>query len=331
MTFTFGFPWAFLLLIPLALLVGWRVTRERKLLAPVIAASSELWAGVRATWRVRLRFVPPLLRALALTALVVAVARPQSGRTYDVTEGEGIDIVLALDISGSMSALDFEPHDRLQVAKATIRRFIEGRKVDRIGLVLFAGKAFTQAPLTLDYGMILQFLDRAEVGLIDDGTAIGMALVTATNRLRDSTAKSKVVVLLTDGDNNAGQVDPRTAANLAAGVGVRVHTIGVGSNGPVYVPVKDPLLGRRLVRQNFKLDEETLRAIADETGGDYFRATDAASLARVFERIDTMEKSPYEIKTFTDFTERYPIPLALAFAFALAEILLAGTVFRRVF
>jgi Ca-activated chloride channel homolog len=331
MRITFALPWMFLFLPVLIALAWWRFGFERKTIAPLNAASSELWDGVRPSWRVRLRFIPTLLRILVAAFLVVTLARPQSGRTYTVTEGDGIDIIIALDISGSMAARDFEPNDRLFVAKQTIEKFIEGRKVDRIGLVLFSSKAFTQTPLTLDYGIIRQFLEKAQIGMIEDGTAIGMALVTATNRLRDSTAKSKVVVLLTDGDNNAGRVDPVTAANLAGAVGVRVHTIGVGSDGPAYVPVKNPLLGTQLVRQYFRLDEQSLKSIADATGGKYYRATDAKSLETVFEDIDKLEKSPYEIKTFTDFTDRYPIALAIALVLLLLEIALSNTVFRRVF
>ncbi len=330
MSFSFSNPYMFVLLAPIAFLVwGW-IARAKSFTAPVRAAGSELWSGVRPSLRVRLRFIPAALRVLALILIVFALAGPRSGRTYTINEGEGIDIIIALDVSGSMAAQDFAPNDRLFVAKKTIERFIEGRKVDRIGLVLFAGKAFTQAPLTADYGIILQFLARAEIGMIDDGTAIGMALVTAANRLRDSTADGKVVVLLTDGDNNSGQVDPDTAADLAAAIGVRVHTVGIGSDGPAYVPVRD-LFGERLVRQNFRLDEKTLTNIAQKTGGEYFRAKSAHGLEKTFESIDKMERSPYEIKSFTDFTERYHWFLGLAFALALLEILLSRTIFRKVF
>ncbi|MBZ0271457.1 VWA domain-containing protein [bacterium] len=331
MSFRFAFPLAFALIVLVAALAWWRIAREGRTIAPVRAAGRELWRGVRPSWRVRLRHLPLALRLGALALFVAVLARPQAGRTYDVTEGEGIDIIVALDISGSMAARDFEPNDRLFVAKKTIEHFIAGRKVDRIGLVLFAGQAFTQTPLTLDYGIVQQFLDRAKIGTIEDGTAIGMAIVTATNRLRDSEAKSKVAILITDGDNNAGRVDPATAAKLAAGVGVRVHTIGVGSDGPAYVPVHDPLLGTRLVRQYFRLDEETLKTIADTTGGEYFRATDARSLQRVFKAIDDMETSPYEVKTFTDYTERFAMPLALALLLATGDIVLSRTLFRRIF
>lgn len=331
MTFHFADSWALVLLVvPLAVL-WWRLAADGWFAAPIKASASELWKDVPVTWRVRWRRVPLFLRVAALALLVLALARPQMGRKQFVTEGEGIDIVLALDVSGSMAAQDFAPNDRLFVAKKTIERFIEGRKVDRIGLVLFAGQAFTQSPLTLDYGIIQQFLTQARIGMIEDGTAIGMALVTATNRLRESTAKSRVVVLLTDGDNNAGRVDPLTAADLAATTGVRVYTIGVGSDGPAYVPVQDPLLGTRLIKQQFKIDEPTLRSIAEKTGGKFFRAQDAESLARVFDAIDAMEKSPYEVKTYTDYSERYPVFAGIALALLFAEIVLSRTVWRRVF
>ncbi len=331
MTFSFANP-HMLALLSLVVFVAWRMIRGAKGdAAPVRAAGSELWSAVRPSWRVRFRWVPGALRIAAMTLIVIALARPQAGRTYQVNEGEGIDIILALDISGSMAAQDFAPNDRLFVAKKTIEKFIEGRKVDRIGLVLFAGKAFTQAPLTLDYGIIRQFLEHAKIGMIDDGTAIGMALVTSANRLRDSKAKSKVVVLLTDGDNNAGQVDPGTAADLAAAIGVRVHTVGIGSDGPVYAPVKHPIFGTQLVRQDFRLDEKSLKNIAEKTGGEYFRAKDAAGLEKTFESINKMERSPYEVKTFTDFTEKYHWFLGVALALVLLEILLSRTVFRKVF
>ncbi len=330
MTFSFGDPYMFALFAPVAFLIWWWIGRAKSNAAPVRAASSELWSEVIPSLRVRFRWVPKALRVATLIFIIFALARPQSGRTYNVNEGEGIDIILALDVSGSMAAQDFAPNDRLFVAKRTIERFIEGRKVDRIGLVLFAGKAFTQAPLTLDYGIIRQFLAQAQIGMIDDGTAIGMALVTAANRLRDSTATGKVVVLLTDGDNNAGQVDPATASELAEAIGVRVHTVGIGSDGPVYVTVKD-IFGEHLEKRNFRLDEKTLKEIASKTGGEYFRAKDARGLEKTFESIDEMERSAYEIKTFTDFTERYHWFLAIAFALALMEILLSRTVFRKVF
>ena len=331
MTFSFANDYIFGLLLPV-LFLAWRwIAGEKRNLAPVRAASSELWSRVLPSMRVRFRWIPKALRVIALICVVLALARPQAGRTYQVNEGEGIDIILALDVSGSMAAQDFAPKDRLFVAKRTIEKFIEGRKVDRIGLVLFARKAFTQAPLTLDYGIIRKFLEQAQIGMIEDGTAVGMALVTAANRLKDSTAASKVVVLLTDGDNNSGQVDPGTAADLAAAIDVRVHTVGIGSDGPVYLPVKHPVLGERLVKQNLPLDEKTLKNIAEKTGGEYFRAKDAGSLEKIFDSIDKMERSPYEIKTFTDFTEKYHLFLGAAFALILLEILLSRTIFRRVF
>lgn len=331
MTHSFASPWFLLGLVGLGFLVWWWIAGGKSLAAPLQAGGDELWRLVRPSWRVRLRWTPRALRVCVLGLIILALARPQSGRTTIVNEGEGIDIVLALDVSGSMAAQDFVPNDRLYVAKQTIEAFIEGRKVDRIGLVLFAGKAFTQAPLTLDYGIIRRFLRRASIGMIEDGTAIGMALVTATNRLRASKAKSKVVILLTDGDNNAGRVGPATAAELAKAVGVRVHTIGVGSDGPTYLPVKDPILGTRLVRMQFRLDETMLKEIAETTGGKYFRARDAQGLTAVFKSINAMERSPYRVTSFTDFTERYAIFLGLAFALLLIEIALSSTVFRKVF
>jgi len=267
---------------------------------------------------------------IALSLLIFAAARPQSGRTKEIVKTEGIDIMLVLDISGSMAAEDFTPDNRLEVAKRVIKDFVGKRKGDRIGLVLFAGKSFTQCPLTVDYEVLNSFLERAHIGQVEDGTAIGMALATATNRLRESKAKSKIIILLTDGVNNAGEVDPATAAKLAAGVGIKVYSVGAGTNGYAPVPVKDPLFGTRLVRMRVEIDEQTLQNVADLTGGEYFRATDTKSLEAIYDRIDEMEKSTVELEHFTEYTEHYR-PFALAGLIALClGMLLESTVLRKV-
>ena len=229
---------------------------------------------------------------------MVALAQPRRSYHRESIEGEGIDIMIALDISGSMRALDFEPRDRLEAAKDVIREFIDGRPADRIGLVVFASRAFTQCPLTVDRHVLKGFLDEIEVGLIDDGTAIGLGLATAVGRLRHSEAASRTVILLTDGMNNVPTLEPETAAELARTLGVRVYTVAIGREGYAPYPVDTPL-GRRMQRIETHIDEDLLRRIADLTGGIMDRATDPEALARIFARIDALETSRYETRVAT--------------------------------
>jgi len=249
--------------------------------------------------RIRLRRLLPWTSALALLLLVVALAQPRTAHLNEEVEGEGIDIMVALDISGSMRALDFQPQDRLGVAKEVIRDFIQGRPHDPIGLVLFAAKAFTQCPLTLDRSVLLGFLDEVEVGLIDDGTAIGLGLATAVNRLKHSQAKSKTVILLTDGLNNVPTLEPETAAELAQALEVRVYTVGVGRQGYAPYPVDDPIFGRRTRQIESKIDKELLQKIAIMTGGSMFLAEDPEALAAIFQTIDQLETTRYETTVST--------------------------------
>ncbi len=245
------------------------------------------------------------LRVAALALLVVAAARPQAGHRRVEVSSEGIDVVVALDVSGSMRAEDFRPKNRLHVAKEVVASFIDGRTSDRIGLVLFAGRAFVQCPLTLDYGILKEQLGAVKIGMLEDGTAIGSAIASSVNRLRASAAKSRVIVLVTDGVNNAGNIDPITAARLAAAMKVRIHTVGVGRpGGEALFPVDDPVFGKRMVRLEAQLDEKTLSAIADSTGGEYFRASDPAALREIFDRIGEMEKTRIESVEFVDYEER---------------------------
>ena len=301
-------PWALTLLalIPLALTFGRRGASR---------AAAVLWAKTPATPaspRVLLMRVLGVLPWIALTLAVLAAARPQRGVSQSETESRGVDIVLVLDISPSMAAQDFRPLNRLNVARETAREFIKQRPHDRIGLVGFAATAFTQCPLTLDHGALIELLDQMTFGLAEDGTAIGMGLATAAAGLRHSKTPSKVVVLLTDGENNRGSIDPITGAELARAYGIRVHTVLVGRGGVVPVPVDDPLLGQRIEMVRMDVDETSLRDIATRTGGRFFRATDSAALAHIYSEIDRMERAPVHSIEYREYRDLGPLLLAAA-------------------
>jgi Ca-activated chloride channel homolog len=281
------------------------------------------------TSRQRFRFIVPLLRVLAVILLLVAFARPRAGTEYQEVTSEGIDIMMALDISSSMMAEDFKPHNRLHVAKEEIKKFIQRRTNDRIGLVVFARHAFTQCPLTTDYGVLLNFVDQVDFGMVDDGTAIGMAIATAVNRLRDSDSESKILVLLTDGDNNAGEIDPLTAANLAQALDIKVYTIGVGKSGNAMFPVNDPIFGKRYVYQPVRIDEESLRDIATRTGAKYYRARSGEELEEIYQIIDNLEKTEIEIAAHVQYRELFHWFAFSGFVLIVLELLLANTWFRK--
>lgn len=307
-------PWALLLLLAVPAYLAW-ARRGRP--AAVTYPRAEGLAGLatrRARWLAR---APGVLRALAWTLLVVALARPRTGATVVETRAEGISIMLAMDISSSMLAEDFQPANRLEVAKRTTLRFVQGREHDRIGLVAFAGEALTQVPATADYEVLFQALRGLEPGILEDGTAIGLGLATAVNRLRRLPGASRVVILMSDGENNRGAIDPRAAARAAAAYGVRVYTIGVGSEGVARVPVARGQAGLRYAYLPVTIDEALLREIASTTGGTYFRATDPQALSRVYAAIDRMVKSPVEVRRHTRRTEWY-LPFLLAGALLLA-------------
>jgi Ca-activated chloride channel family protein len=262
----------------------------------------------------------PYLRALALAGLVVAVAQPRSGARAERVSSEGIDIALVVDISSSMLAEDFQPQNRMEVAKEKVKRFVLGRKSDRVGLVAFSGEALTQVPLTTDYPVVLAAIDNLAVGQLEDGTAIGTAIATAANRLRNSPGRSRVMVLLTDGENNRGAIDPRTAAQAAGTFGVRIYAIGVGTDGMAAVPVGRGLFGLRYENRPVKIDEPLLTEIATTTGGRYFRARDAAALQDIYEQIDQLERSAVEAKSFIRYTERFRWPLVFGLVALLSEL-----------
>lgn len=279
--------------------------------------------------RSKFGFLPKLLRLLALAALFVGFARPQSGVEKREITTEGIDIILALDVSGSMKAEDFKPHNRLYVAKEKIKEFVGKRVSDRIGLVVFARTAFTQAPLTTDYTALLSFLDMVSFGMIDDGTAIGTALATSVNRLKDSQSESKVIIMLTDGVNNAGEIDPLTAANVARAFDIKVYTIAVGRPGNAMYPVDDPIFGQRYAYLPTEIDEETLKAIAERTDGVFYRARSEDELKGIYEEIDQLEKTEIQVNEFVNYSELFPFFMLLGFALLFSETLLGQTIFRK--
>lgn len=282
------------------------------------------------TLKYYLRHVPFALRCMAIAFIIVAMARPQDAEHETKTNSEGIDIVLAIDVSGSMLARDFKP-DRITAAKEVASQFITDRYGDRLGLVVFAGEAFTQSPLTTDQGSLQTLLGRIRSGIIEDGTAIGNGLATAINRLRESDSKSKVIILLTDGVNNRGQIAPLTAAKIAKDMHIRVYTIGVGRNGEAPYPMADPDGNIvQYVNMKVEIDEDILRKIASETTGRYFRATDTESLRAIYEEINKMEKSKVEVTEHTVFYERFLAWAIAAFILLILEFLLEKAVLRRI-
>ncbi|RMG18696.1 MAG: VWA domain-containing protein [Deltaproteobacteria bacterium] len=325
-TFQFARPFALLLLVavPYVLVAMWLYRRRTPRLR---FPSSHLAEGLKPTLWTRLRWLPPLLRVLAVALAVLGLARPQvrAQRTEDVTV-EGIDIVIALDVSTSMRAVDFKPRNRLHVAKQVIADFIRKRVNDRIGLVVFAGEAYTQAPLTLDYNVLLDVLKSVRMGVIEDGTAIGNALATSLNRLKKSKAKSKVVILVTDGDNNSGNISPTEAAAIAKQMGVKVYTIMVGKGGKVPYPV-DGLFGKRYQYVEMPVNPALLKQIAKTTGGEFYVATDRESLERNFQSIlDELEKTKLmEGGTYVRYTEVFPLAILPAVLLLFLELLLSAT------
>lgn len=316
------------LLILLIPLIVWYIVKLRKTQASFKLSTTTPFHKINGGLRVYLRHLPFALRTIALALLIIVLARPQSVNTSDISNTEGIDIIMALDISGTMLAQDFQP-TRLEAAKKVASEFINDRPNDKIGLVIFAGESFTQCPLTTDHRILLNLLNEVKYGIIEDGTAIGLGLANSVNRLKGSTSKSKVVILLTDGSNNAGQIAPLTAAELAASYGIRVYTIGVGSRGTARAEMMTPY-GKQTVNIPVDIDERTLTEIASITKGEYFRATDNTSLKTIYDQIDDMEKYHISVNTVTKRKELY-FPFALA-AFCLVglELILRRTWLRSI-
>jgi Ca-activated chloride channel family protein len=316
----FAYPLALALLA--ALPIWWIVRHNRKVPAITFSRTSTLGRGPHVGSRVERTLF--LLRNLVLVGLVVAIARPRGvGHAENVTS-EGINIVLVIDLSSSMLAEDFQPSNRIAVAKATVKRFIAGRQSDRIGLVAFAAEALTQVPLTTDYPILMQAVDNLQAGQLEDGTAIGTAIATAANRLRNAPGKSRVMILLTDGVNNRGNIDPLTAARAAAAFGIKIYTIGVGTRGMAPVPVGRGVYGLRYENQPVEIDEALLTNISRMTGGKYFRAVDATALQNIYAQINSLERTPVQSTTYVRYSELFRWPLGLAVIALLLELTVAA-------
>jgi Ca-activated chloride channel family protein len=329
MNFQFASPW----LLALVLIVPLLVTRNflnKKATKPATIkyTRTNLMNGLPTSWRIKMKPLGYVLCMIAITLAILALARPQFVQGRETISGEGVEIALALDISGSMASLDFEPSNRLDASKQVIGDFVAERQYDKLGLVVFASEAFNQSPLTLDHNMLSRSLDQVELATdlgIEDGTAIGLGVANAANMLANSEAESKVVILLTDGVNNSGQIDPLSAAEAAKALGIKVYTIGAARPGQVPVPVQG---SSQIVYQESTLDEETLMQVADITGGMYFRAEDTAGLREIYDEINAMEKSTVEVQVFNHYTELAAIFLIPAVLIILLEVLLRKTVFR---
>ncbi len=328
----FEAPWALWLLF-LVPLIAWWTGKEGNAPALVFSSLQNLASlGTRRKSRSGAIRLAPLL--LALTALVLGLARPQKGKQVSRVEASGIDILLALDVSRSMLAEDFTIGDqranRLDAVKQVTQKFIEGRPNDRIGIVAFAGRPYLVSPLTLDHDWLLQNMERIRIGLVEDGTAIGSAIASASNRLKEKESKSKIIVLLTDGDNNAGKVTPATAAEAAKTLGIKIYTIGAGTRGFAPVPVKD-MFGRTVYQKvKVEVDETTLRQIATVANGQFYRATDSKSLSQIFNQIDQLEKSTVQLNRYTQYRDLFPWFIGCGLALLALQIGLEQTVLRKI-
>jgi len=322
----FAHPGFFWLLLIIPLTVAWYIWRERILQGSLSVSAVKGFSLPAKSIIPRLRHLVIVFRSLALLALIVALARPQSSLSWQNTTTEGIDIIIASDISGSMLAEDFQPN-RLEAGKNIAIDFIKNRPDDRIGLVIFSGESFTQCPLTIDHDVLINLFKDVKNGMIDDGTAIGMGLATAVNRLKDSEAKSKVVILLTDGSNNMGSIPPITAAEIAKQFNVRVYTVGIGTHGYAPYPVQTPM-GIQYQRIPVDVDEGTLSKIANITGGKYFRATDNETLKNIYDQIDKLEKAKIDVTQYHKKTELF-LPFALiALLFLSLEFVFKNTLLK---
>ncbi|HRO47919.1 VWA domain-containing protein [Agriterribacter sp.] len=323
----FANPGVLFLLLIIPVLAGWYISYASRMRGTMMVSSLKSFRNTHSL-KNKLRYIPFVMRLLALTCIILALARPQTHNDEKHVEGEGIDIVLCLDVSGSMLAQDFHPN-RLEAAKKVAGDFVRNRPADRIGLVVFAGESFTQCPVTGDHAVLESQIYQVDGGFLVDGTAIGSGLATSVDRLRSSEAKSKVVILLTDGENNGGLIDPRTAKEIAKSLGIKVYTIGIGSDGYASTPVQGP--GGQIIMQQEKvnIDEPLLEEIAAETGGKYFRAKANQGLEAIYQEIDQLEKTKLNITTTRLYTERFHPMALLAIGFIFVELLLRLTVFRQ--
>ncbi|HEX9740428.1 MAG TPA: VWA domain-containing protein [Ignavibacteriaceae bacterium] len=324
---TFAYPWVlyFLLIVPLMALWYW--FKGQNAIPSLNYSSLRIFKELKPTWRERLKYLPAIFRMSAVALLIIALARPQNFQSGENIYTEGIDITMVLDISGSMLAEDLKPN-RLNAAKDVIDEFVQARTTDRIGLVVFARDAFTQCPLTIDYSVLRNLLSEIKSGMIEDGTAIGNAIANGVNRLKESKAKSKVMILLTDGVNNAGEVDPISAAQIAKTFKIRVYTIGVGTRGEAPYPVQTPF-GTRYQMVPVEIDENVLKEIAKLTDGAYFRATDNKKLKEIYETIDKLEKTKVEITSYRNAKELFYSWLGGGLILLLLELSLSRTILRK--
>ena len=325
---TWAQPWFFALLLLIPFMIWWQV-RSKKKDSPVLRLTTLSGiARIRPTAKVTFRPVLFILRIAALVFLIVALARPQSTNVTENIDTEGIDIVMSMDVSGSMLAEDFKPN-RIEAAKDVALRFVDQRPTDRIGLVIFSAESFTMCPITIDHHVLKDQISQVKNGMITDGTSIGSGLATAVDRLRFSKGKSKVIILMTDGVNNTGLIDPNTALEIAKVYKIRVYTIGIGTQGEAVIPVQTPM-GTQKQMMKVEIDEALLRKIAGETGGKYFRATNNTTLSNIYNDIDKMEKTKVEISSYKHYTELF-FPLAFIAIVCLAlELLLRYTVFKSI-
>ncbi len=324
----FANPEFFYLFIIIPLLIVWYIFKHRNIDPTIKVSTIQGFSGSKSSFRQKFRHILFVLRILIISLIIIVLARPQTSSSKKSVKTEGIDIVMALDLSTSMLAQDFRPN-RLEAAKSTAIDFIKERPDDRIGLVVFAGESFTQCPVTIDHDVIINLFSGLKTGLIEDGTAIGMGLATAVNRLKESKAKSKVIILLTDGVNNTGLISPETAADIAATFHIRVYTIGVGTQGYAPYPVQTPF-GTQMQNMKVQIDENLLKKIANITGGKYFRATNNRALKRIYKEIDKMEKTKVDVSIFTRKNEEFfPFALAAGLLFLL-ELLLRYIIYRNI-
>lgn len=321
----FGQPWFFSLLVLIPVLIYWYVAKNNHRQGAIVISDSS--ARGLSSWRTSFRHLPFIFRLLTVGLIIVALARPQTRFEEQNVEGEGVDIVLCIDVSGSMTAQDLTPN-RLEAAKSVAIDFVNKRVTDRVGIVIFSGESFTQCPLTTDRRVLVSAIENIRNGLLEDGTAIGSGLGTSVDRLRSSKSKSKVVILLTDGENNGGLIDPETAKEIAKAFQVKVYTIGVGTDGYAPQPVNTPM---GIVMQSGKvsIDEKLLKQIAGETGGKYFRAKDNDGLQGIYDEINQLEKSKIEISNRTRYTEKFFPFIITALIFLFLEMILKFTVFRK--
>lgn len=325
---TLAHPQFFLMLLLIPLLEIWR-RRSKKYDSSLLISTSDFAKDIKPSAKLKAMRLIPFLRYLSLFFMIIALARPQNTSVSESIDSEGVDMVLSMDISGSMLAEDLKPN-RLEAAKKVAKEFVSNRYTDRIGLVIFSGESFTQCPITTDQSVLQMQLSNVKSGLLEDGTAIGMGLATAVERLRNSKSKSKVIILLTDGVNNAGLIDPMTALEIAKAFKIRVYTIGVGTKGMANYPVPDQYGNTTMQQMEVQIDEDLMRQISSQTGGRYFRATDNASLEKIYKEIDMLEKTKIEISSHKKYAELFYFYALLGLCVFVLEWILKITVFKSV-